>query len=369
MHQLTQAKSRRQFIRVVGSGLLLALAPQALLATNSAQNYWIGTAKSDGRYWLIILNKSGDILRRIELRDRGHGIAQHTNGRIIVCARRPGQWMLVLDHVSSQPKWLWSGHNRRFTGHCCCSADGAHLYSAENDFARGIGVIGVWDVTTNKRTHEWPSQGIGPHEINLSNDAQSLWIANGGIQTHPDRGRDKLNIDTMMPNVCSINAHNGELNEIYQINESQLSLRHLAVNSDHQVAVAGQYEGPEHLRKNLMLLINKGNIDYLPCDTKNTVALHNYLGSVAFDTTGKWIAASSPRGNLVLIWNVIDMKLHRSLSLIDPCGVSATEQAGEFFITTGQGSIWSYMSYSDSFTSVQHSPQIAWDNHLYQQST
>ena len=46
-----------------------------------------------------------------------------------------------------------------------------------------------------------PSGGIGPHEILRLPGARLLAIANGGIHTRPDTGREKLNLDTMRPNL------------------------------------------------------------------------------------------------------------------------------------------------------------------------
>ena len=40
-----------------------------------------------------------------------------------------------------------------------------------------------------------------PHEILRFPGSDTLIVANGGIQTHPDTGRAKLNIERMLPNL------------------------------------------------------------------------------------------------------------------------------------------------------------------------
>ena len=44
------------------------------------------------------------------------------------------------------------------------------------------------------RVGEFPTHGVGPHELLLLGDGRTLAVANGGIETHPDFGRAKLNI-------------------------------------------------------------------------------------------------------------------------------------------------------------------------------
>ena len=45
---------------------------------------------------------------------------------------------------------------------------------------------------------------FGPHEIRLLPQGDTLVVANGGIETHPDSGRSKLNLPTMRPNLAYI---------------------------------------------------------------------------------------------------------------------------------------------------------------------
>ena len=46
-----------------------------------------------------------------------------------------------------------------------------------------------------RRIGEFDNHGIGTHDISVSDDGRMLVIANGGIETHPDFGRTKLNLD------------------------------------------------------------------------------------------------------------------------------------------------------------------------------
>ena len=68
-------------------------------------------------------------------------------------------------------------------------------------------------------------------------------VANGGIDTHPESGRTKLNIATMAPNLAYLNA--GEVIEAVTLPQEmhKNSIRHLAVDNQGQVAFGMQWQG------------------------------------------------------------------------------------------------------------------------------
>ena len=53
---------------------------------------------------------------------------------------------------------------------------------------------------------EIDTHGIDPHEVAWLPDGRSLLVANGGIMTHPRTFRRKLNIPTMDPSLCVLDA-------------------------------------------------------------------------------------------------------------------------------------------------------------------
>ena len=70
---------------------------------------------------------------------------------------------------------------------------------------------------------------MDPHEAMLLGD-DVICVANGGIETHPDFGREKLNLSTMKPNVAFIDRLTGDLISLRELPPDlhQVSLRHLA---------------------------------------------------------------------------------------------------------------------------------------------
>lgn len=79
------------------------------------------------------------------------------------------------------------------------------LVTTESDYATCAGVLGIWDVRRNyARIAEIPTGGICPHEVIRLSGTQSLVVADGGIRTHPDSGRDKLDLHDMHPSLVYI---------------------------------------------------------------------------------------------------------------------------------------------------------------------
>ena len=92
------------------------------------------------------------------------------------------------------------------------------------------GMIGVYDATAGfRRIGEFATHGMDAHEMLLLDDGRTLAIANGGIETHPDFGRAKLNIATMKPSFVFIDRLSGDLIEKHELAPElhQLSIRHM----------------------------------------------------------------------------------------------------------------------------------------------
>lgn len=124
----------------------------------------------EGRFLASGFDESGRIHFDVRLPGRGHGFAvQPWTGHVVVFARCPGSWALILDRETGAVLGrLAATEGRHFYGHGVFSPDGAFLYTSENRFEDGNGLIGVWDTVRNwRRVHEWSSHGVGPHEIRV----------------------------------------------------------------------------------------------------------------------------------------------------------------------------------------------------------
>jgi hypothetical protein len=250
-------------------------------------------------------------------------------------------------------------------------ATGYHaiLFTSENDFDVGCGVIGVRDANDGYRQiGEFASHGVGPHEVVLMPDGATLVVANGGIRTHPDNERAKLNLDTMQPSLAYIELASGRLRDAFGLAQRlhRLSIRHLAVNRDGLVAAAMQYEGGKRDRVPLVGLHAGGQIRLLDAPPAIERDMRQYAGSVAFDLGGQLLAVSCPRGNLITFWDARTGGLIDRVEVGDGCGVAPAHKPGAFVITGGRGDVLRVEPGRGEATPLVLAglTASAWDNHL-----
>jgi hypothetical protein len=292
-----------------------------------------------------------------------------------VFARRPGRFALVFDPLADPQAGAPvlridapAGHH--FYGHGVYSPDGRWLFACENDYDKARGVLGVYDATAGyRRESEIDAHAIGPHEMVLLSDGRTLAVANGGILTHPDQERRKLNIDSMQPSLTYIDSVSGELLHDHRLPADlhQLSIRHLAATADDQVGFVMQYEGP---RNRLVPLVgfHRGEEDLALAEPDPAIlrAMRQYCGAAAVDASGRVLAASTPRGGAITFWSLAERRYLGSVELGDGCGVAASGEPGGFLASSGSGVLAHHNALSGLSMPLSDpaATAVAWDNHL-----
>ncbi len=323
---------RRFFLGQCGAIAVALVVPGMMLAaTTRQQRYYSARADLEGRYYVSAMNVDGGLLFDTPLPARAHAIATRPgSSEILVFARRPGYFIMVLDAVEGTVKrQIDVSSQRPLFGHGIFSRDGRYLFTSENDVEEGRGIIGVRDAADGyRRIDEFSSGGVGPHELCLLRDGSTL-------------------IDDFR----------------LAKEQHQLSIRHLHVNDQDQVCFAMQYQGPKSHRLPLVGF-HRGEeslqLAEMPADRLS--AMKNYCGSVCTDISGEWFAVSAPRGNLVTLWSA-DGTYAASIPLNDGSGLAAGAMPGEFILSSGGGKLLSYRP--------GHQPQplfsdehYRWDNHM-----
>ncbi len=337
-----------------------SLLPSAGWSSVGTPDYLSAARAPDGTYLLAGLTTTGDITFTIPLPARGHAAAAHPErAEAVAFARRPGTFALVMDcRDGAVLKTLTAPKGRHFYGHGTFSADGTMLFTSENDYEAGEGIIGLWDVTQNyTRIGEFSSGGVGPHDLKLMPNGDTLVVANGGIETHPDMGRSKLNIPVMMPNLSYVSL-TGEILEQIELTASlhKNSIRHLAVSQDGTVAFAMQWQGSNSEAPPLLGLHKRGETPHLLSAPEAVHrAMQGYAGSVAFGGEGMLVAITSPRGNQTQVFWINRREFLVSQTLEDVCGIS-TAPTG-FYLTTGTG-------LTGRLRAEKRQHPLQWDNHL-----
>ncbi len=362
--------NRRAMLGGAAGSLLGILGLQAAGIRGDAGPLFVGCrADAGGKHYMSGFKPRGDARFSLPLPERGHAMAFHpVRHEMVVFARRPGRFAVVVDDEEGVALYRIDAEpGRHFYGHGAFSPDGRILFATENGYESGQGVIGLYDADDGyRRVGEYSSHGIGPHELILMPDGKTLAIANGGIRTHPDHGRAKLNLDDMTPSLAFADIADGQFIDQAVLPQAQLSIRHLAMLGDGRVAVAMQYEGPKMDQVPLVAIYDGAGLRTLEAPEAIQRQMRHYGGSVAVDHAGEVIAVSAPRGNCITFWDGRDGRYLTSVELRDGCGVAPTDQSGEFLLTGGEGHVVFFQPGANATTKV-HIDGLAtarWDNHL-----
>ncbi len=317
---------------------------------------FLAAGKTGENYLLHGLDANGGTLFRLPLPARGHAAAAHpVRPEAVAFARRPGSFALVIDcaagtvtHQLAPPQGL------QFNGHGAFSADGTHLMTSEVIADTSEGRIGLWSAADYTRLTDWPSGGIGPHDLKRLPDGR-LAVANGGIRTDPN-DRAKLNLPDMRPNLALLSADGRILDRIELSGLHQNSIRHLALTGD-TIAFAMQWEGDPAEPVPLLGLWQPGSPPVL-CEPapEEMLTMQGYAGSIA--ATANRVLITSPKGGAAMIFAAdgTPIATHRRADL---SGAAASSDG--FLLTDGFGAIWAA---DDDGLRPLGTGLTAWDNHL-----
>ncbi len=312
-----------------------------------------------------------DIMWDLQLPARGHGTAVRPGkDEGLVVARRPGEYAIAFDLADGHELHrITPAPGRHFYGHGVYSDDGKTLWMTENAFETGIGVIGVYDVSAGyKRVAEFSSGGIGPHQHLMMKDGKTLAVANGGIRTHPDKGREKLNIGTMRPSLAYIDPMSGRITDqvfFEDLRQQKLSIRHMATLADGLVAVGCQDQESDGRHLPLVYIHDRaGDRGLQPVAIPEDMLerFNGYCGSVACDAQGQTLAVSSPRGGLVGFWALPAGTWEGHIELVDGCGLAPGAVHG-IVASSGSGRVGNWAEPLVPSESAEHAFR-RWDNHM-----
>lgn len=312
----------------------------------------------DGQRGVAVLH--GDQLwHHYPLPFRGHGLAHHAAQAdwLWIIGRRPSQQLARLHLPSGELQLVVTPDDRVLGGHALYSADGRYLLTSESEIEHGAGYIGVYDAQGGQRLQEWPTHGVGPHELLLH--GQTLWVANGGI--HTDAERNPLQLAQMQSSLVALDVSSGELQQRYCIDEQYASLRHLAMTEQGQLLIAAQFQRSvaEHQRPVALLWsLSAGEQQLRPFHAPAWERYHDYLGSVS--VSANRVLVSAPQSDCVVLFDGTQQTWLAEYHGREACGVVAL--ADQLLYSDALGSIQRISSAQSELFTQQ--PEWLWDNHL-----
>ena len=353
---------RRHFLTGAGAGLAgLAAAPLWADIAGAAPLYLSAANTADNATWLVGLTLDGRVPFAHPLPGRGHAAAVHPErAEAVAFARRPGDFALVIDCATgAETARLTTPDDRHFYGHGAYTADGRLLLTTENAFDVPDGRIGVWDAENGyARLGDFASGGLGPHEIlRLANG--TFAVANGGIQTHPDFERAKLNLPTMQTNLTLLTETGAVVESWAFPGEMRMnSIRHIAVDAKGRIVAALQWQGDPREAVPLVARFTPGveATEFLAHPA--TAALTQYAGSIAVAPGSGEIAVTGPKGNQVVFFGA-EGAADDGAVLGEASGVA---QMPDGLAITCTGGLALYRG--GALTEVPVPGGYTWDNHL-----
>lgn len=369
--------SRRSILGGLSALGLAALIPMPARADASAGFLTTARDKLTGRFILARIDADMEIVWEEPLPARAHGIGLSPDGKTaLVASRRPGPFLNAVDIEDGYTlAKIVPAKGRHFYGHAVYSRDGRTVYATENAFDIGTGVIGVYDAGNGyARVGEFPAGGVGPHQLDLMADGRTLAVGNGGILTHPDSGRKKLNLDVMRSSLTLLDADKGTVIHHARLpgdDNRLLSLRHLAVDGERVIAVAQDQTadfGQTPNVKPLAFVLDRagsGALAALPASGRASAAFSGYCGSAAVDKATGTVAVTSPIGGVVALWRKADTGYQwlGDVSLADVCGAGAAPGDPGCVVTSGSGVIRRLDGAGRTVAERTHDFR-QWDNHL-----
>ncbi|UIK07587.1 DUF1513 domain-containing protein [Neorhizobium galegae] len=352
-----EAIDRRGFLKAAGITFTAALSPRSLMALERSDAvYASGFRAPDGSFGVATVSERGEIIDRVALPARAHGMAYSAaTGRTVAFARRPGTFAMVFDPSrQAEPVMVTSPEGRHFYGHGHFSPDGTRLYASENDFDGNRGMIGVYDARDRfRRIGEFDAHGIGTHDMTVSDDGKLLVIANGGIETNPDFGRTKLNVDRMEPSLVLLDAKTGALIQRHRLPASlkQLSTRHLDLAENDRIWFACQWEGARNALPPLAGWFSRGeDLSFVSLPEETTLRLGNYVGAIAVNRRDGVVGLTSPVGGAAVTLDAKTGAVVKEEAIRDAAGVAPAAHG------------IAVSSYDGKFNETRS--QVAWDQHI-----
>ena len=372
----TNSLTRRQLLKGMG---VMASAPIISSCGLTNQDLWIsaaGNGKNNNPYGLAWSSPQSSFFHahdsgQLDSPFRGHGLTKNPTRpqQAIMFSRRLGNQALVVNTHSKQTEGILTSPSHLYMeGHGCFNHDGSLLFCSESNKHTQQGVITVRDPQSFNVIKELSSGGIGPHEVLMLPNKNTLVVANGGLIK--DQKGTLVNGATMAPNISLLDIESGEIQSSYPSHHAKASLRHMDISSDGIIAIAAQVQRLHVGHKRPIALTSlikpNGQVIELQAPEMLLKKLNDYVGSVRINNQFRTAAFTSPRGDLAMFWNIDTGQYIGHHFFHNVCGLTISSNEEYFVLSNSAGKIRQVHGNSliENRNLRQSFPQIQWDNHM-----
>ncbi len=221
---------------------------------------------------------------------------------ILVNSRKPGASLIKYSLNGELLAELKPLENQHFEGHSIFSSDEEYVYATASDYQQGKGKLLKLNSHDLSLVEVYDSAGIGPHEL-VWQANNMIAIANTGVLTHPDSGRDILNIDNIQSNVVSFNTVSATIDNEWLVPLLGLSARHLDRMDNGDLVIGCQYKKQDQ-RPPCIAFAKKGhNLVFVDKENDNLHwNMQGYTASIKSIPKTNRALISNPRGHLLTQW-------------------------------------------------------------------
>ncbi len=300
---------------------------------------------------------------------RAHAITRLPGGEVVLIGRRPGAFAAFVNPSDSEAdaRLFTPAAGHRFAGHAALSPDGRTLATSEIDAETGTGSVVLRDGRSGAPRAMFPA-GIEPHDLLFARGGSRLVVAIGGIARAADVKGPAINAGNIESAILEMDPNSGAILKRHELpsDMKSLSLRHMTLALDGETIAFGmQDQDRSEMRPLMGRLRVGGGIELLPLPTEDEGRLRGYIGSVAVDSSGRYVAATSPKGGVVGLWSLMDGNWLGGFAAADVCGLAPDAAPGTFWATSGLGDVVQLRASEAGLVAQAHwQAAAAFDNHL-----
>jgi hypothetical protein len=388
--------SRRQLIKFGSTsmaGLIAFPSLTACSATNISQDQLIigGYSHTDKagkrlkKYGVLALQAKSatqhdednySVISDFSVPDEVHlAVMYPDNKSILVNSRKPSASLLKYSLNGELIAELKPLRNQHFEGHAIFSIDEKYLYVTASDFQQGSGKLLKLNSHDLSLVEMYDTGGIGPHEL-VWQAPNIIAIANTGVLTHPDSGRDILNLESIQSNVVLFNTVNKAFDHEWSVPLTGLSARHLDRMDNGDLVIGCQYK-KEDKRPPCVAFASKGEALRF-ADSQNETLHWNmkgYTASIKSIPNSNQALISNPRGHLLTQWEnkSLNSNNNGSSQILNKQkiqfnkGIKISKTGEQAWVSTGAGELLLLNTKSSSLkvgNRIKVKKGIWWANHL-----